>query len=627
MELYEMIVTNREGQIGKNSANDLLGEIICPVNEENNRSDIYRFFAIQKVNPPNVTVPENCWADIISLVIPLGGNLTGLFRFPHVGDKVLVGESNGRKYMMGFLPNASVPFNTTHKEEEEVILPSGEKTTKEINVDDTDLITKNAEVFRYKKTGTNVENESTDKKFSEIGFFTETTRWTESSEKHEDGKTYNIDQATALPYVDKIKMSSTGDIETKAQNYNEVCAKRIGLFAGYNDDMDQRKEKQVEIRTQYIKDNKKMDEQPYDANAFPTLPLDHKSEDPAFFSGDIQMRAKERIVLKANQRIEIVVGRSMILIDDTGISLISRKASGSAVNAWDSNVTVSSNDGLSMFGQKVNISSALRFNLSESFGGSITSLGGVLRINGRDVKMSSICKADYLVKGVAASAAFATNIASISMGIDQNRGKSDLGSLAYSIPSYVSMGTGIVGTLVGVNWKFASSKADDDDIAGDMATITDLILTILGVVVMVLDKVFIPNPNMKNGGRDGLTMAVMTAEYGVILSLFIRIMLPCPVWFNRAIYGLTMQGNVYESCADANRYSVNSVDARSPVAGADKTLFRGLWDNFKGQEKWKIGLEVVAALLVVGGSGTGAAFGYLNKSKVDLETRRELELL
>ncbi len=500
---------------------------------------------------------------------------------------------------MGYLPSKEAPFS--------------EKTGDEESAAPFD---KQGQVLRYKKTGMNTENASTDKAYSEIGFYSETTEWKEKEGKENK----KIDSETNLPLVDKIKISSTGDIETKAQNYSEVSAKRIALFAGYNDDIDNRKTAQYKALKNKGKPGR---------DAFPTLPLDFSTEDSAFFKGDIQMRAKQRIVLKAGKSIEIIAGRSIIRMDDTGISLISRKTSGAVVNPWDSAITVSSRSGLSMFGTQVNVSSAYGFSLSEMFGGSIASLGGVMRLYGSDVKLSTLTKVQYVVKGVTASASFATNIASMSMGTAQNAGTNEFASLNASVPDYVALGAGIAGTIVGVNWKLAASPADGDDVAGDMCVMTNLFLTILNVVTMVLDMAFIPEPNQEKGGRDGLTLAVSVAEYGIVLQMFIRLNVACLSLVNKAVFQLDYRGTIYEAAQNKKEYAVTQTNAKSPLAGTSlgDMLIVDAWKAFKGQDTWKIVLEGLAAPVVIAGVSVGSAFGVPNKFNVDDATRKELENL
>ena len=588
MNLQEMIVTDAEGKIETAEGKDLTGSCI-------QGEDIYSFYAIKQKNDPKSKPTPEKMAAKVKIMMPLGGELNGLYRFPRVGEKVVVAVEGTSHYLMGYLPSEETPF-----------------ADKVDGKESTEPFDKQGQVLRYKKTGDNVENKNTDKGYSEIGFYSETTEW-----KEKDGKNNAVtDSKTGLPLVDKVKISSTGDIETKAQNYNEVSAKRIALFAGYNDEIDSRKANQYDA----LKNKEKVGR-----DAFPVLPLDFSTEDSSFFQGDIQMRAKQRIVLKAGKGIEIVAGRSIIRIDDSGISLISRKTSGAVVNPWDSAITVSSRGGLSMFGTRMNLSSAYGFSLTEMFGGSITSLGGVMRLGARNLKLSTLNKVAYVVKGVTASASFAANTASMSMGIAQNAGANEFSSLVANLPNYAALGAGGIGTFVGVNWKLASSDADSTDTASNMCIMTNLFLTILSFVTLVLDTAFIPNPDKNNGGRDGLTLAVAVVEYGIVLQMFIRLNLACLSWSNKSVFLLDHRGTIYESSYVKKEYAVRKTAAKSPLAGFDGTLITDLWNGFKGQAWWKIVLESLGAAVLIGGAAAGSVFGVSNKFNVDAAARKELE--
>ncbi len=592
MNLREMIVTDANGKTGEKAENDIAG-LMRPVLTADRKEDMFHFYAALKKNPVEMAspAPQDKKPSVVTIVRPLGGMMEGAARFPRVGEKVLVAVNEGGGcYLMGYLPSEEAPF-------------AGEQE----NLADT-LETRQGQVLRYKKTGGNTENEATDKSFSEIGFYSETTEW-----KEKDGKKNpKTDAATGLPFVDKIKISSTGDIETKAQNYNEVSAKRIALFAGYNDDIDDRKAKQAE--------NLKAGKTDADVSAFPVLPMDNPFEDTSFFQGDIQMRAKERIVLKAGKSLEIVVGRSIVRIDDTGISLISRKVSGSVPNGWDTALTLSSRGGISAFGTRVAINAAYGFSIGEAFGSDISSTAGVLRLNSRDMKLSSICKAAYVVKGTCASLSFGGNIASMSMGTAQNHGGELLG-WGVEFPSYFSLGAGLAATGICANWRYACSQAENSDIAGNMRVITDLMLTVLDLVGSVLEKV-IPEPDADKGGRDGLTLALAVAEYGIVLQHFIRLNLACLAWMNKAIILLDHRGTLYEASCVKKTFAKRTASAQSPIAGAEM-LATELWRGFASQGFKACGTEVLTALALVVGVG-GA---YYNKTQIDAAVKEELEKL
>ena len=596
MILQEMIVTNAEGKIRTANGEDLTGQCI-------QSEDMYSFYAIKRVNSPVITPTAEQMPAKVRLTMPTGGELNGMYRFPRVGEKVLVGIEGASHYLMSYLPTAETPF--------------AEKDSKD--KEKTEAFDKEAQVIRYKKTGDN----TSDNGYSEIGFYSETTEW-----KEKEGKSNSkTDKDTNLPIVDKIKLSSSGDIETHAQNYNEVAAKRIGFFAGYGDDIEKRKNKQ--------KKNLKDKKTDLDLEAFPSMPQDYADQDPSFFSGDIQMRAKKRIVLKAEDTIEIIAGNSILRLDSTGISLISRKASVSAVNVWDSMITVSANGGLNMFGTKVNIASAYKFALTDAWGGTVQSIGGVMRISGADVGLMSMCKAAYTVKGVSASASFATNVGSVSMGIAQEQGKRSGDSANVNkAPSYVSLVTGGVGTVVGVNWNLnSSSSLRADDTAGQIVALTDFMLQMLGLVNTVLDAAVLSKTDKENGGRSGLALATMIAEYGMIMQMFIRLEVANPSWVNMANIILHSGGKLDLSGLSIHQTSASEINAKSPTAGADTWFLADLARKVFGKEAqgefWKLVLKTLGAAAVIGaGVGAGIYFGgYKHSSSVNAEKRKELEAL
>ncbi|MBO4520669.1 MAG: hypothetical protein J5787_05630 [Alphaproteobacteria bacterium] len=583
MILQEMIVTNSEGKTETPEDGDLTGR--CFEGE-----DVYTFYAVKKVNPSSSTPTAEQKAAKVKIMMPLGGDLNGMYRFPRVGEKVVVGVEGTAHYLMGYLPTKEKPFS-----------PEKEKK---------DAFNKKAQILRYKKTGDN----TSDSTYSEIGFYSEETEW----KKKSDDET--------LPVVDKIKLSSTGDIETHAQNYNETAAKRIALFAGYGDDIEKRKAKQK----QNLKD-KKTD---LDLEAFPVMPQDYADQDPTFLTGDIQMRAKNRIVLKAEDTIEIIAGHSLIRLDSSGITLLSRKASISSVNAWDTSLTLSANAGVTMFGTKVAINSAYKFALTDAFGGTVQSVGGVMRLSGADVGMMSMCKAAYLVKGVSASASFATNVASVSMGIDQERGnRTGDGSTVNKMASYFSIGAGVAGTVVGVNWNLNSaSSLRADDTAGAIVGLTDFLITMLGLVNTILESVILSKTDKKNCGQSGLALALMIAEYGLIMQQFIRLEVANPSWVHMGNVLLKSGGNVYVSGTSIIETAVGGVNAKSPTAGADTWFLADLARMVFGKEAqgefWKLALKsAAAAAVLIAGGGAGAYVGYCHSSSTNASIRKELEAL
>ena len=148
MILQEMIVTDSEGKTKTADGKDQTGQCIeC--------GDEYTFYAIKRVNDPALKPKPEQMASRVKIMMPLGGDLNGMYRFPRVGEKVVVGVEGVSHYLMGYLPTAEKPFS-----------PSGDTVFNE-----------EGQVLRYKKTGANVADKNRDKEYSEIGFYKEASRW------------------------------------------------------------------------------------------------------------------------------------------------------------------------------------------------------------------------------------------------------------------------------------------------------------------------------------------------------------------------------------------------------------------------------------------------------------------
>ena len=209
MILQEMIVTDSQGKTETVSGEDLTGQCI-------QSEDMYSFYAIKKKNDASAVVSPEKMPAKVRLTLPVGGEINGMYRFPRVGEKVLVVVEGMSHYLMSYLPNKENPFS-----------PEKEKT---------DVFDEEGLVLRYKKTGANVADENRDKKYSEIGFYKEASRWQTQdpnlqnetlSEKVVNGKNSdNTDHIEYYPYIDQVKISSTGDVSSNAQNLNEIKGRR-----------------------------------------------------------------------------------------------------------------------------------------------------------------------------------------------------------------------------------------------------------------------------------------------------------------------------------------------------------------------------------------------------------------
>jgi hypothetical protein len=132
---------------------------------------------------------------VVTLLLPLGGVQSGLYRFPEVGEKVLVAHDKGSAgHLLGYVPSAVQPYDN-----------------KEGGMDE--LIKKRGEMFRYQKSGENASAA----RYSEIGFTTEDTLWKQAGR-------------AAPPPVDRITIESSGDIREEAENHHQIRAKRFEIL-------------------------------------------------------------------------------------------------------------------------------------------------------------------------------------------------------------------------------------------------------------------------------------------------------------------------------------------------------------------------------------------------------------
>ena len=597
MILQEMIVTDSEGKTKSADGKDQTGQCI-------RSEDVYTFFAIKRVNPPQLTPTAEQKPAKVRLTMPTGGNLNGMYRFPRVGEKVLVAVEGTSHYLMSYLPTEENPFS-----------PDGEEKM--------EAFKKEAQILRYKKTGDN----TSDTPYSEIGFYSETTEWLEKK----DSSNKKLETATDLPIVDKLKLTSTGDIESHAQNYNETSAKRIALFAGYGDDIEKRKAKRktnLEAKKEKgksVHDEDEDEDEVIDMDAFPALPQDYADQDPAFLAGDIQMRAKRRMVLKAERGIDLMVGATVIRLEQSGITMFSRKQSVSSVDSWDSVISVSAREGVKINGTSLKMTAAFGFGISDGWGGSISSLGGVVRLVGSNIRASTICKVSYALKGGFASANFVLNTASAAQGIAQiEKGASAKSS---TIPSKLSsIAVPIIDGFIGFNWGLNATVTVTDP-AGTLKGLMEFIMILHSAVHMALEMAFLSEEQYNSHGREAINMASMIVEYGLVMGMFCGICASTPQNFQMASIMLDHGGNMWLNSFNKTQAYTTKNSVGSPTAGLD-TSYTGKFRDAVGSTGKAIvtGVLGLAALAGAGIGGTCARY-FIGVKPANNALRKELEAL
>ena len=360
MILQEMVVTNAEGKTRTAKGEDLTGQCI-------KSEDMYSFYAIKRVNEPAVIPSSEKKPAKVRLTMPTGGELNGIYRFPRVGEKVLVAVEGAAHYLMGYLPAKETPFSP---EEEE-----------------TDVFDEEGLVLRYKKTGANVADANRDEEYSEIGFYKEPSRWqtqdknlkntTLSKEAVVGKKDDGTDKIGYFPYIDQVKISSTGDVTSNAQNLNEMKGRRVSIESKF-----------------LIGDEKKKGTDGNEITVSGNVKKDLKEralDEDELNKGDVFINADNKVVIDARNGILLKVGGAEVSITPEGVSLSAAKLDGveEGEGPFDASLSVLQNGSVSMSGKKCSGSFGNSVSFEDDFGSSISmSMGGV-DISGRAVSMGA----------------------------------------------------------------------------------------------------------------------------------------------------------------------------------------------------------------------------------------------
>jgi hypothetical protein len=324
------------------------------------QADPYRFYASAS---PSATNPE---VKQVTLVLPWGGDNSGAYRYPKIGEDVLVasqGTNPAQYFLMGYIPSASNPFN--------MVTAGGEGTKR--------IFEEKGEVLRYKNT-TDVARE---RPYSEIGFYTaEKAQWP-IKEKGETEENF--------PPISVLNLESAGNIRETAENHLLQKAKRMEIMVDCPEVVDRRTNK--------------------DGND--KLPLgDNPGDDSGLHKGDIHIRAGNRVIIKADHEMKLQVGRTELIITDQDFRVITRNMIGNYLNTYDTELFMHPRKGMTMKGKNINLHAGYRFNAGDNYGGSLTSTMGNINIQGRELSIDSLSKLEYGLDTLAAGIEFLLNTTS-----------------------------------------------------------------------------------------------------------------------------------------------------------------------------------------------------------------------
>ena len=367
ISLIKMVVTNSLGRTlipatGTEEERSLIGSYGYVTDAESGKKDPYHFWAVE--NPTDTVVP----AYQITMVLPLGGRYSGLYRYPKIGEQVLVAAQNKGGYtdyyMMGYVPSNANPFNAA----------SGSVEGSER------IFEEQGEILRYANTahGNNL--------YSELGFYrAEKAQWPVTAGEED------------FPPIDVLVLDSAGNIRQTAANHHIQKAKRIEILANAPEVLD-RKTNAVDAKG--------------------TLPIgEYPGDDASLHRGDVHIRAGNRVVIKADQEIRLQVGRTIFRIDDTGLNAVTKNVTGNYANSYDTMLDMNPRNGINMTGKNINLKALHRLNAGDGMGGTVAATMGNLSLGGREINIESYDNTEYLCFTVFQALEYLVNAASGGMAL------------------------------------------------------------------------------------------------------------------------------------------------------------------------------------------------------------------
>jgi hypothetical protein len=517
---------------------------------------------------------------VINILMPMGGKESGLFRYPKAGEQVIVDQdSDNNYYLMGYLPSETDPTNNF------LTNVDGENKAEKQALENEKGI-----ILRYEQTGLKnppaYDPKDTSELYSEIGFYHRPTQWKAKTKgDYNDFDTNNTD----IPLIDQLNIQSSGDIHTKAVNHHRMKAKRFEILS----DVDE---------TDFSKDL-----------SGGNRPFGDKGSDISeLLQGDIHIRGKRRIVIKAGSEIRLEVGRSSIIISDAGIIITSRKTHSDINNSLDSILSVLPINGITIKAAHIQMAAAYDWFILERMGARIEGTAGIMRLSGKDIKASTVTGASYIANFAAMTAAFAANLTSMSIGIHDSDNVQS--SALYSYAGVGATALGIGGNAVLGIVKPVTSDSDPDSKIVKFASIfLQQVPTVLGIIQSTL---FAPDDKE---ALDALALAGVIAEWGLIVAIFAAICAASAMdslFFNDSVHlgnggDLTFVGNTITA------FSKKQAIANSALAGVntapkeedEKSWYDKVKEFIKANKLW-FGIGGLGALGALGGVGAAGYEAY-----------------
>jgi hypothetical protein len=531
MDINEYTVCDKNG----NSGSTIKGKYVTA-------GDNYTFY---------VKLPDKTAGTAVKIMVPMGGPQSGFFRFPRIGEKVLVCQAqNNGYYLMGFVPSVTddalfypegtnpnktladtaLALETANETEKAALgqyIREGYNPNQRNPGDITDFLKDNGMALRYKQEENlnlaqgDIKKNAGKGAYSEIAFYNKAAKWPETG------------GGTDYPRQDTINIQSTGDIESRAENYQLLKANRFEILVG---------EGASELSSKARVDNATSDD--WEKGKAPLG--DHVMDKPAVEKGDLHIRAGKRVIIKADNEIRLQVGRTTLVINDKGFNVVSRKVNTNVPTTFDTSLALDSRTGISMFGQTVGIGAGHGFSIAEGLGGAVSSTAGVLSLGGREVKAASASTAAQIFSLILYGIdwAFNTSVASTAV-IKSGKSAQEAAFSVVKVGQIAKIVTNFISVCVdaGINYKNVKGAYDvmnsktgaglpDESSANDtvgkaalmigleplecLSAVLGLTLNITSIVYAAVDAGYSVNHIDTKEFRDQLNLCSMVIDNAII---------------------------------------------------------------------------------------------------------------
>lgn len=370
MKIREAVVCDPEGNT---DAPDTRGRIIPSANTS---PEMPYLFMVRNELADST---ESAVIDV-AMTMPLGGKCSGLYRFPRVGDRVLVQIDSDRAFLLGYIPDATGSFSEF--------------------TEGGDQYTRDSALLRYTPPGEDGARDSQNGHGNEIGFSHFRSAQEFMEQKIIDGSACEWLYGEATVRNDLALRTEIADVY-KAQLDNARNA-----FFGNPDrqNLEAVRELARTLTARFGLDGHPACRGDILRLASNGVIIQHSekgiditcAETINLCAKNIHLHAEEILNLQSEGVVRMAANASSVSVNPNGVALRSLKVV-DAVTPYDSAVYIDALSGVTVSGNKVRLNSLFSTKMSDGFGASVITAGAVTQLSGALIDAATVTK-DALTK-------------------------------------------------------------------------------------------------------------------------------------------------------------------------------------------------------------------------------------